>query len=79
MNIVPCLVFVMIKVGMFFVMASVELCLGSGLIYCDYNNILDVPAEAISMAVCVSVCKLFLSKCQKCQNHMDECKNHTHE
>jgi hypothetical protein len=49
------LVFVMMKVGMFFVMASVALCLESGLIYCDCNNILDVPAEAISMAVFVSL------------------------
>jgi hypothetical protein len=71
----------MMKAGMFFVMGSVALFLESGLIYCDYdyNNILDVPAEAISMAVCVSVCKLFLSKCQKSQNHMDEYENHTHE
>jgi RsiW-degrading membrane proteinase PrsW (M82 family) len=30
MNIVACLVFVMMKVGMFFVMASVALCLESG-------------------------------------------------
>jgi hypothetical protein len=36
-----------------FFMASVTLCLESGLIFCDCNNILDVPAEAISMAVCV--------------------------
>jgi hypothetical protein len=44
---VACLVFVMMKVGMFFVMASVALCLESGFICCDCNNILDVPAEAI--------------------------------
>jgi hypothetical protein len=31
-----------------------------GVIYCDCNNILDVPAEAISMAICVSFCELFL-------------------
>jgi hypothetical protein len=37
------------EVGMFFVMASVALCLGSGLTYCDCNNILDVPSEAISI------------------------------
>jgi hypothetical protein len=60
MNIVACLVFVMMKVGMFFVMASVVLCLESGLISCDSNNIFDVPAEAISMTVCVSFCELFL-------------------
>jgi hypothetical protein len=45
------LIFVIMKVGMFFVMASVALCLESGLIYCDYNNILDVPAEANSVGV----------------------------
>jgi hypothetical protein len=50
MNIVGCLVFVMMKVGMFFVMALVALCLESGLIYCDCNDILDVPKGAISMA-----------------------------
>jgi hypothetical protein len=50
----------MMKVGMFFVIASVALCLESGLIYCDCNNILDVPAEAISIAVFVSLCELFL-------------------
>jgi hypothetical protein len=60
-----CLVFVMMKVVMFFVMASVALCLESGLIYCGYNNILYVQAEAISMAICVSFvnyffCELFL-------------------
>jgi hypothetical protein len=60
MHIVACLVFVMMKVGMFFVMASVALCLESGLINCDCNNILDVPAEAISIAVCVSFYELFL-------------------
>jgi hypothetical protein len=60
MNIVACLVFVMMKVGMFFVLASVALCLESGLIYCDCNNILDVPAKAISIAVFVSFCELFL-------------------
>jgi hypothetical protein len=59
MNIVACLVFVMMKVGMFFVMASVVLCLESGLINCD-KNILDVPAEAISIAVCVSMFELSL-------------------
>jgi hypothetical protein len=41
MNIVTCLVFVMIKFGMFFVMDSVALCLESGLIYCDCNNVLN--------------------------------------
>jgi hypothetical protein len=61
MNIVACLVYVMIKGRMFFIMASVALCLESGLIYCDCNNILGVPAEAISMAVCVFFL-LFLSK-----------------
>jgi hypothetical protein len=60
MNIVVCLVFAMKKVGMFFVMTSVTLCLESG--YCDCNNILDVPAEAISMAVCVSFLNYFFSK-----------------
>jgi hypothetical protein len=54
------LLFVMMKVSMFFVMVLIALCLKSGLIYCDCNNILDVPAEAISMAVCVSFCALFL-------------------
>jgi hypothetical protein len=52
--------FVMIKVGMFFVLASIAPCLESGLIYCDCNNILDVPAEVISMVVFVSFCELFL-------------------
>jgi hypothetical protein len=47
-------------VNMFFVMASVALCLESGLINCDCNNILDVPAKAISIAVGVSFCELFL-------------------
>jgi hypothetical protein len=49
-----CLVFVMMQVGMFFVMASIEFCLEGGLIYCDCNNIFDVPSEATSF------CKLFL-------------------
>jgi hypothetical protein len=43
-----------------FVIASVTLCLESGFIYCDCNNILDVSAVAISMAACVSFCELFL-------------------
>jgi hypothetical protein len=50
------------KVGMFFVMASVVLCLDSGLIYCDCNNILDETAEAISIAVFVSFLNFFFSK-----------------
>jgi hypothetical protein len=37
------------EVGMFFTVVSVALCLESGLIYCDCNNILDVAAEAISI------------------------------
>jgi hypothetical protein len=56
---VACLVFVMMKVGMFFVIASVALCLESGFICCDCNNILDVPAEAISMVVFVSFVIIF--------------------
>jgi hypothetical protein len=59
MKIVSCLVFVMMKVGRFFVMASVALCLESGLIYCNCNNIFDVAAEAISMAVYVSLVIIF--------------------
>jgi hypothetical protein len=47
---------------MLFVLASVALCLESGLIYCDCNNIIDVPAEAISMAVCVFLVNSFFSK-----------------
>jgi hypothetical protein len=43
-----------------FVTPSVALCLENGPIYCDCNNILDLPAEAISMAVCVYFCELFL-------------------
>jgi hypothetical protein len=42
-----CLVFVMMKVGMFFVMALVAVCLESGFIYCDCKNILDVSALRI--------------------------------
>jgi hypothetical protein len=41
----------MMKVGIFFVMASVALFLENDFIFCDCKNILDVPAEAISMAV----------------------------
>jgi hypothetical protein len=37
-NYLACLVFVMMKVGMFFVMASVALFLESEFIYCDCNN-----------------------------------------
>jgi hypothetical protein len=59
MNIVACLVFVMMKVGMFFVMASVALFLESDVIYCDCNNIIDVPAEAISMVVFVFLVIIF--------------------
>jgi hypothetical protein len=61
-NIVACLVLVMMKVDMFFVMASVALCLESGLIYCECNNIFAVPAGAISMAVCVSFLNYFFNK-----------------
>jgi hypothetical protein len=60
MNIVACLLYMMMKVGIFFVMASVALCLESGIIYCDRNNILEIPAEAISMAGFVSFSELFL-------------------
>jgi hypothetical protein len=45
MNFVTCLVLVMRNVRMFLVMASVVLCLESGLIYCDCNNIFDVPSN----------------------------------
>jgi hypothetical protein len=44
-----------------FVMASVTLCLENGL-NCDCNNILDVPTEALSMAVGFSFLNYFFSK-----------------
>jgi hypothetical protein len=48
----------MIKVGMFFVMGSVALCLESAIVIA-----FDVPAEAISMTlVCVSFLNYFFSK-----------------